>query len=230
VLYAFYAIVQRLRGGTVQGWTATIVLVSLFASAQLLMTGILGEYIGRIYEQVKLRPLYIVADRVNLPASPDTDEIDEVDARSMLPQQPPREVAVALDSKAIPHLAPPTPRPASRPPPPAAPSGLARPSTLLGVPPSQPPPAPFPAVPQTSTVVMPVLPSKEGAELARAAELEGTAAAPKGVVDVPPPPTYLSALLQPVSSGSSRPPPPLPKRVDSQKPSPPRSKPPLPKK
>jgi dolichol-phosphate mannosyltransferase len=39
--------------------------VSLGASAQLLMTGILGEYIGRIYEEVKRRPLYVVADEVN---------------------------------------------------------------------------------------------------------------------------------------------------------------------
>ena len=29
------------------------------------MTGILGEYIGRIYEQVKLRPLYVVAETIN---------------------------------------------------------------------------------------------------------------------------------------------------------------------
>jgi polyisoprenyl-phosphate glycosyltransferase len=62
---------------TVQGWTAEVVLVSLLAAVQLLMIGILGEYIGRIYEEVKRRPLYIVADRVNLDRRPDDDSLDD---------------------------------------------------------------------------------------------------------------------------------------------------------
>jgi dolichol-phosphate mannosyltransferase len=45
---------------TVQGWTTIMVLVALGAAAQLLVLGILGEYIGRIYEEIKQRPLYIV--------------------------------------------------------------------------------------------------------------------------------------------------------------------------
>jgi dolichol-phosphate mannosyltransferase len=53
--------------GVVQGWTTIMLAVALGSSAQLLMTGILGEYIGRIYEEVKRRPLYIATDRVNLP-------------------------------------------------------------------------------------------------------------------------------------------------------------------
>ena len=56
----------------VQGWTGIMSVVAVFASVQLLMIGILGEYIGRIYEEVKRRPLYIVGDTVN--ASRDTDE------------------------------------------------------------------------------------------------------------------------------------------------------------
>ena len=46
--------------GAVPGWATTFVLVSMLSSVQLVMIGILGEYIGRIYEQVKQRPLYIV--------------------------------------------------------------------------------------------------------------------------------------------------------------------------
>jgi dolichol-phosphate mannosyltransferase len=56
----------------VQGWTGIMIVVAVFASVQLLMIGILGEYIGRIYEEVKRRPLYIVGDTVN--ASRDDDE------------------------------------------------------------------------------------------------------------------------------------------------------------
>ena len=44
-----------------------MILVGLGSSAQLLMTGILGEYVGRIYEEVKRRPLYVVESELNLP-------------------------------------------------------------------------------------------------------------------------------------------------------------------
>lgn len=77
VLYAVYAVVARfVFHATVQGWTAEVVLISLLAAAQLLMIGILGEYVGRIYEQVKGRPLYVVGDRVNLPRKRDDDDED----------------------------------------------------------------------------------------------------------------------------------------------------------
>jgi glycosyltransferase involved in cell wall biosynthesis len=67
VLYAIWAvIVHYILKHTVPGWTATVVLIALLASVQLLMIGILGEYVGRIYEEVKRRPLYIVKERVNL--------------------------------------------------------------------------------------------------------------------------------------------------------------------
>jgi len=52
---------------TVTGWTAIMVVVALFAGVQFLMIGILGEYIGRIFEEVKQRPLYVLRDAVNVP-------------------------------------------------------------------------------------------------------------------------------------------------------------------
>ena len=63
-----------------QGWTAEVVIVALLAAVQLLMIGILGEYVGRIYEQVKRRPLYVVGDRVNLDRARDDDSLDDDDA------------------------------------------------------------------------------------------------------------------------------------------------------
>ncbi|HEY1955862.1 MAG TPA: glycosyltransferase family 2 protein [Polyangiaceae bacterium] len=66
VLYAIYAIVDRfVLHHTVPGWTTTVVLIALLSSVQLLMIGILGEYVGRIYEEVKGRPLYVVREKVN---------------------------------------------------------------------------------------------------------------------------------------------------------------------
>jgi len=56
---------------TVPGWTTIMVLIALSSSAQLLVTGILGEYVGRTYEEVKKRPLYTVSERVNLAPGPD---------------------------------------------------------------------------------------------------------------------------------------------------------------
>ena len=51
--------------GAVQGWTTIMILVALGTSAQLLMIGVLGEYVGRIYEEVKRRPLYLIGEEIN---------------------------------------------------------------------------------------------------------------------------------------------------------------------
>lgn len=63
---AWAAYAKFVEHATLPGWTAIMVAVCLFASAQLLMIGVLGDYVGRIYEEVKRRPLYIVEDLVNL--------------------------------------------------------------------------------------------------------------------------------------------------------------------
>jgi dolichol-phosphate mannosyltransferase len=66
----------------VQGWTTIVIIVAFLASVQLLMIGILGEYVGRIYEEVKRRPLYIVGETVNMPPRPEGDlEIFEQEDR-----------------------------------------------------------------------------------------------------------------------------------------------------
>lgn len=62
VLYGFYTIGIRLFTDTaVSGWTSLVVLVLVFSGTQLLSLGILSEYVGRIYEEVKRRPRFIVA-------------------------------------------------------------------------------------------------------------------------------------------------------------------------
>lgn len=60
------AIVAHILGWyAVPGWTSLMVVTSLIGSALLIFFGVLGQYIGRIYEQGKGRPLYIVAKSVN---------------------------------------------------------------------------------------------------------------------------------------------------------------------
>jgi glycosyltransferase involved in cell wall biosynthesis len=73
VAVGIWAIAVKILGlGTVPGWTTIMFAVALGSSAQLLMTGILGEYVGRIYEEVKRRPLYVVDRDINAPAGSDT--------------------------------------------------------------------------------------------------------------------------------------------------------------
>ena len=60
-----WSLIERFREGTVPGWTTIMMAVAFGSSAQLLMTGVLGEYVGRIYEEIKRRPLYIVEREVN---------------------------------------------------------------------------------------------------------------------------------------------------------------------
>jgi glycosyltransferase involved in cell wall biosynthesis len=50
----------------VPGWATLMMAVSLASSAQLLMIGILGEYLGRVYDEVKRRPLYLIDETRNL--------------------------------------------------------------------------------------------------------------------------------------------------------------------
>ena len=60
-LYGLYAIVTRFfLGGSPDGFTALLCATIFLAGMQMLFLGVIGEYVGRIYEQVKLRPLYVV--------------------------------------------------------------------------------------------------------------------------------------------------------------------------
>jgi polyisoprenyl-phosphate glycosyltransferase len=53
----------------VSGWSSTIVIISLLCGVNMLMTGIIGLYIGRIYNEVKRRPLYVVDEREGFDAA-----------------------------------------------------------------------------------------------------------------------------------------------------------------
>jgi len=64
--YGVYSVLRfALWHDTVPGWTSQIVLTCLTSGATLFSVGLLGEYVGRIFEEVKGRPLYIVAEELN---------------------------------------------------------------------------------------------------------------------------------------------------------------------
>ena len=77
IVTSAWAVYAAMTDKTVPGWATIMIAVALAASAQLIMTGILGEYIGRIYEEVKRRPLYVVADTLNLPPADHTPPVSE---------------------------------------------------------------------------------------------------------------------------------------------------------
>jgi hypothetical protein len=48
----------------VQGYSSTILTILLIGGIQLVSTGVLGEYIGRIYQEIKNRPTYVIRDTI----------------------------------------------------------------------------------------------------------------------------------------------------------------------
>ena len=63
--YAVFAIIQNILGKTVPGWTSLLVTVLLLGGIQLLSLGIIGEYLARIFNESKSRPLYFIKDQIN---------------------------------------------------------------------------------------------------------------------------------------------------------------------
>ncbi len=60
----YLALSYLLYHNDVNGWTTIVVTLMLFLGIQMISIGIVGEYIGRIYDEVKQRPLYIVKSRL----------------------------------------------------------------------------------------------------------------------------------------------------------------------
>jgi dolichol-phosphate mannosyltransferase len=61
---AWVLVEALLNARFVSGWASTIVLLSLLSGVNLLMTGIVGLYVGRIHSEVKNRPLYVVGHAI----------------------------------------------------------------------------------------------------------------------------------------------------------------------
>lgn len=63
-----YVILNRLLGLYVKGVTTLLFAILLLGGIQLITLGIIGEYISRVYDEVKRRPLYVVRQRTNVEA------------------------------------------------------------------------------------------------------------------------------------------------------------------
>ena len=68
ILYLIWVIIEKLVWGiAVPGYATIIVLILLFSSVQLFCIGIIGEYVGRIFEQSKERPIYLAKEVLDYP-------------------------------------------------------------------------------------------------------------------------------------------------------------------
>ena len=64
-LILLYSIVSKLYGKTSSGWTSIMCVLVFFSGVQLVSLGIIGEYIARIYDESKDRPLYLINQMIN---------------------------------------------------------------------------------------------------------------------------------------------------------------------
>jgi polyisoprenyl-phosphate glycosyltransferase len=65
-----------------RGWSSTIVVIAGLGGANMLMTGVIGLYVGRIHAEVKRRPLYIVERAIGFDEAPNVPA-DAVQSRSL---------------------------------------------------------------------------------------------------------------------------------------------------
>jgi dolichol-phosphate mannosyltransferase len=67
ILYALYALLGWTFGYTNanQGWTSLVILLVFFSGIQLFVLGIMGSYFGKMFDEIKNRPQYIIKDKIN---------------------------------------------------------------------------------------------------------------------------------------------------------------------
>lgn len=65
LLLLAYVFIHYFTGHSVVGWTSLAVIVLALGSAQLLVAGVMGEYLGRLYVESKGRPLFIIQEVVS---------------------------------------------------------------------------------------------------------------------------------------------------------------------
>ncbi len=62
-----YNFIAYLLGATIAGWTSIVIPMTFFSGANMVAIGLIGEYVGKIYEEVKARPRYIIEKSLNNP-------------------------------------------------------------------------------------------------------------------------------------------------------------------
>jgi glycosyltransferase involved in cell wall biosynthesis len=66
VMLVVWALYEKFSGRTVPGWTSTVIPLFFIGGLNILFLGLIGEYIGKIYLEVKKRPLFFIKETHNL--------------------------------------------------------------------------------------------------------------------------------------------------------------------
>jgi polyisoprenyl-phosphate glycosyltransferase len=89
LVLAFWAAVRAaLFGVHLGGWAIVLMALAFFAGVQLAFSGLVGLYVGRIFHEAKQRPLYLVAESVNLDASGPTPQPKRLPSSRNLANEP----------------------------------------------------------------------------------------------------------------------------------------------
>ena len=83
-LIALWALITRLMDiPSPRGWSSTLAVILFVGGVQLLVLGVIGEYLGRVYDEVRQRPLYIISSRVGFANADRTAGSDTIADRSI---------------------------------------------------------------------------------------------------------------------------------------------------
>jgi glycosyltransferase involved in cell wall biosynthesis len=89
LLYGSYVVLNTLYfGNPVSGWATLAAGMMLLSGIQLVCLGVMAEYLGRVFEEAKQRPLYIVADHVDYSRLPGTPALADVQRHPAAEGQP----------------------------------------------------------------------------------------------------------------------------------------------
>jgi glycosyltransferase involved in cell wall biosynthesis len=64
LIYAVFALIQYFKGNTQPGWTSILLSVLFIGGIQLISIGIIGEYLARVFNEAKNRPLYLIKEYI----------------------------------------------------------------------------------------------------------------------------------------------------------------------
>lgn len=73
MVVAVWALVTFMEGKTIQGWTSMLLIITLFSGINMICLGLIGEYVGKIFLEVKQRPRFIIDEVAGEPNKGDGD-------------------------------------------------------------------------------------------------------------------------------------------------------------
>jgi dolichol-phosphate mannosyltransferase len=63
-------VIRLFTDRAVPGWSSVVIAVLILGGVQLVCLGVIGQYLGRVYDETKARPLYVVAEETAAEAAP----------------------------------------------------------------------------------------------------------------------------------------------------------------